>query len=84
MVVIATIVVANRTTIVSYRAIIAIIITMTTIKSARFFRRKVRKWPEEVSAEVLKYLKKAAEERLNCKIKKAVVTVPAYFTDRQR
>ncbi|MCK6622021.1 MAG: Hsp70 family protein [Calditrichaceae bacterium] len=35
--------------------------------------------PVEVSAEVLKYLKSMAEERLGKKIYKAVVTVPAYF-----
>lgn len=39
-------------------------------------------WPEEVSALVLEYLKKAAELKLNTKITKAVVTVPAYFNDR--
>ena len=39
-------------------------------------------WPEEVSALVLEYLKAAAELKLNTKITKAVVTVPAYFNDR--
>ena len=41
-------------------------------------------WPEEVSALVLEYLKAAAEQKLNTKITKAVVTVPAYFNDRQK
>jgi molecular chaperone DnaK len=38
----------------------------------------------ELSAEVLKKLKKTAEESLKTDIKKAVVTVPAYFNDSQR
>ena len=42
----------------------------------------MKKWPEEISALVLEYLKKAAEMRLDTEITKAVVTVPAYFNDR--
>ena len=41
--------------------------------------RKIR--PEEVSAEILKYLKKIAEENLKTTIHKAVITVPAYFDE---
>lgn len=44
--------------------------------------RKVR--PEEVGAYVLKKLKEAAEAYLGEKITKAVITVPAYFNERQR
>jgi molecular chaperone DnaK len=40
--------------------------------------------PPEVSAKVLQYLKKAAEEHIGREIKKAVITVPAYFNDAQR
>ena len=40
--------------------------------------------PEEISAEVLKCLKGIAEQRLETSIRKAVVTVPAYFHDGQR
>jgi molecular chaperone DnaK len=40
--------------------------------------------PEEISAMVLQKLKKDAEEALGQKISKAVITVPAYFTDSQR
>lgn len=35
----------------------------------------------EISAEILKYLKKIAEENLQQKIDKAVITVPAYFDE---
>ena len=40
--------------------------------------------PPEISAKVLQYLKKTAEDHLGQKVKKAVITVPAYFNDSQR
>jgi molecular chaperone DnaK len=40
--------------------------------------------PEEVSAEILKELKRIAETRLERPASKAVITVPAYFNDAQR
>ena len=40
--------------------------------------------PEEVSAEVLKKLKRAAEADLGEALTRAVITVPAYFNDAQR
>ncbi len=40
--------------------------------------------PEEVSAEILKELKRIAETRLERQASKAVITVPAYFNDAQR
>jgi molecular chaperone DnaK len=50
--------------------------------AARVGGRLVR--PEEVSAEILKKLKGDAEFRLEEKIERAVITVPAYFNDAQR
>ena len=44
----------------------------------------IGKTPEEVSAEILKELKRIAEWRLETEAKQAVVTVPAYFNDSQR
>jgi molecular chaperone DnaK len=40
--------------------------------------------PEEVSALILGKIKRDAEEYLGDEIEKAVITVPAYFSDRQR
>jgi molecular chaperone DnaK len=40
--------------------------------------------PEEVSAEILKYIKKYSEESLGEKISRAVITVPATFNINQR
>ena len=40
--------------------------------------------PQEVSALILRYLKQAAESDLGEEISKAVITVPAYFSDAQR
>ena len=40
--------------------------------------------PQEISAKVLAYMKKYAEDSLGQKIEKAVITVPAYFNDAQR
>jgi molecular chaperone DnaK len=40
--------------------------------------------PEEISAEVLKKLKRDAEASLGEEVTRAVITVPAYFNDAQR
>jgi molecular chaperone HscA len=45
---------------------------------------QVYKTPEEISAEILKYLKSKAEHYLKLEIKKAVITVPAYFDEVAR
>lgn len=43
-----------------------------------------KKAPPQISAEVLKKMKKTAEEYLGEKVTEAVITVPAYFNDAQR
>ncbi len=44
-----------------------------------------KEWsPPEISAMILQKMKQTAEEKLNQKIEKAVITVPAYFNDAQR
>ncbi|HVJ47347.1 MAG TPA: Hsp70 family protein [Luteolibacter sp.] len=46
--------------------------------------RVAGKSPEEISAEILKELRRIAEWRMGVEIRKAVITVPAYFNDGQR
>ncbi len=43
-----------------------------------------RRTPEEISAEILKKLKRDAEASFNEPVTRAVITVPAYFNDAQR
>jgi len=40
--------------------------------------------PEQLSSEILKKLKKDAEEKLGDEVTHAVITVPAYFTEKQK
>ena len=40
--------------------------------------------PQEISAKVLAYMKSYAEKNIGAPVKKAVITVPAYFNDAQR
>ena len=39
--------------------------------------------PQEISAKILSYMKRYAEENIGQKVDKAVITVPAYFNDAQ-
>lgn len=43
-----------------------------------------KKAPPQVSAEVLRKMKKTAEDYLGAEVTEAVITVPAYFNDAQR
>ena len=43
-----------------------------------------KKAPPQISAEVLRKMKKTAEDFLGEKVTEAVITVPAYFNDAQR
>lgn len=40
--------------------------------------------PQEISATILQKMKQTAEDYLGSEVKKAVITVPAYFNDEQR
>ncbi|XP_076257871.1 heat shock cognate 71 kDa protein-like isoform X1 [Rhynchophorus ferrugineus] len=44
----------------------------------------MKKWPEDVSSEVMKYLKNSASEYLNAEDMDAVISVPAHFNQAQR
>ncbi len=70
----------------------AIINPESTISSIKRFMGEKRKFklcnnfyfPHEIAAKIIAYLKEIAEKSLSEKIDKAVITVPAYFTNQQR
>lgn len=51
-------------------------------KSVQLGRKNLK--PEEIAAYIIKYLKQCAEKYLGETIEEAVITVPAYFTNKQR
>lgn len=51
---------------------------------ARVIVNEKERSPEEVSANILSYIKVQAEKRLGNSVTKAVITVPAHFNDAQR
>ena len=65
-----------------------------TVSSAKRFMGTAEKFhigclnkdftPQEISSKVLAYMKSYAEKNLGQPVKKAVITVPAYFNDAQR
>ena len=58
---------------------------VTSVKRLMGTEQKVEgRTPEEASAEILQELKKIGEQRLEKEVKKAVITVPAYFNEAQR
>lgn len=58
---------------------------VTSIKRLMGTNERVgERTPEAISAEILKELKQVAEARLDQEVKKAVITVPAYFNEGQR
>ena len=57
---------------------------VTVTAGADGLPRVLGKKAEEISAEILREMKRIAEWRMGVKITKAVITVPAYFHDAQR
>jgi L1 cell adhesion molecule like protein len=55
-----------------------------SLKIKLYNANKTTLYPEQVSAEILKKLKKDAEDFLGYEVENAVITVPAYFNDAQR
>jgi molecular chaperone DnaK (HSP70) len=55
-----------------------------SLKIQLYNEEKTTLYPEQVSAEILKKIKKDAEDFLGYKVESAVITVPAYFNDAQR
>jgi molecular chaperone DnaK (HSP70) len=47
-------------------------------------KEKTKFKPEQISAFILEEMKKCAEQKIGKKVKRAVITVPAYFNDSQR
>lgn len=77
---------AKRQMLTNPNTIISIKRLMGTSKKVKITDNGVEKElsPEEVSAQILTYLKEYAEKKIGKKITRAVITVPAYFNDSER
>lgn len=77
---------AKRQMLTNPNTIISIKRLMGTSKKVKITDNGVEKElsPEEVSAQILTYLKDYAEKKIGKKITRAVITVPAYFNDSER
>ena len=74
--------VAKRQSVTNPNTIISIKSKMGTAEKVKVEDKEYT--PQEVSAMILQYLKGYAEDYLGEKVTKAVITVPAYFSDAQR
>lgn len=73
---------AKRQAVTNPDTIVSIKRLMGTKKTVKANGKEYK--PEEVSAMILQYLKKYAEDKTGQKISRAVITVPAYFNDAER
>lgn len=72
----------NQAVVHADRTVIAVKRSMGTQRTFSLGEKQVS--PEEVSAEILRTLRRAAERYLGADVRDAVVTVPAHFNDGQR
>ena len=75
---------AKRQTVTNPDTVSSIKRKMGTAEKVHINATKKDYTPQEISAKILAYMKKYAEENIGHKIEKAVITVPAYFNDAQR
>ncbi|MBR0194153.1 MAG: molecular chaperone DnaK [Bacilli bacterium] len=75
---------AKRQTVTNPDTVSSIKRKMGTAEKVHIGATKKDYTPQEISAKILAYMKKYAEENIGHKIEKAVITVPAYFNDAQR
>ncbi|WP_036448566.1 molecular chaperone DnaK [Mycoplasmoides pirum] len=77
---------AKRQMLTNPNTIVSIKRLMGTSKKVTIEENGVKKelTPEEVSAQILTYLKSYAEKKIGKTISRAVITVPAYFNDAER
>ena len=52
--------------------------------SFKINNKEIKKYPEEISLEILKYLKKEVEIKINKKINNIVITIPAHYNNNTK